>query len=144
MQHGASTSTPGGCITGTLREDGLSITASLSRTRKNSPVLIKRHVLLKGTEMPKKLHQMEWTTADGRRVTLAGLETAHLMNIASLLVRRNDAYNRFAEQYPHLSLGELTTNGYTVSEWLKAIAKVLAKRVRRQLKDARETIERLS
>jgi hypothetical protein len=94
--------------------------------------------------MPKKLHQMEWTTADGRRVTLAGLETAHLMNIASLLVRRNDAYNRFAEQYPHLSLGELTTNGYTVSEWLKAIAKVLAKRVRRQLKDARETIERLS
>ena len=92
--------------------------------------------------MPKKLESLLWTTATGTKVTLKSLETDHLMNIASLLTRRNDAYNRFANQYPHLALGELETNGYPVADWLKAIAKVLARRVEKQLKGAEAIIQR--
>jgi hypothetical protein len=87
-----------------------------------------------------KIKDLIWTQASGVQSPLKELETSHLQSIATLLMRRESEYQRFAARGDGLALPPVTAQGYPINLWLDAIQKILAKRYAKELDKARALV----
>lgn len=82
-----------------------------------------------------KTNKPLWKKADGELVVLKTLDTDHLQNIASLIVRREEAYAAFCSKYP-VQLGPKMHSGQPARVWLDEIARILRKRHNQAITEA--------
>lgn len=82
-----------------------------------------------------KTNKPLWRKADGELVVLKTLDTDHLQNIASMIVRREEAYAAFCSRYT-AQLGPKMHNGQPARVWLDEIARILRKRYNQAIAEA--------
>jgi hypothetical protein len=92
--------------------------------------------------MKKKLTSLIWRTAQGEQIALKDLKTEHLQNIAALLQRRKEAFDNFTYMVTGLTIDPIKYNDVLVTDWLKAIGKILEKRCTAEREAAAEILSR--